>query len=137
MRLSRKVMVDLAFGMTILTGGWWLWLTTVGQGQETTCRVDKVTFDVDSLDRSGYVNTLESKTSIDYEFCIPYSDLSLWEVHQIDPTIACQNGPSGRIGCTNAQYLCIGSTAEKDARSILCRLSLLDTIERIDQTFWE
>ena len=137
MRLEKKVVIAIVFAIVILTGGWWLWLTVFNHGESQAGRPSKITFDVKDLDQNGYIMTLNIKAAIDYEFCVPYSNQSLQQVYQIDPTIVCQHGPSGRIGCTNDEYLCIGNTAEKDAQSILCRLSLLDMIERIDQTFWE
>ena len=137
MSFTKKITAVVASGIVILAVGWWAWHTLVIAGKNVACNPDKISFELDALEPNGPVSTPGIGTPVDYEFCIPYSDRALQEIRRIDPAITCQNGPSGRIGCTQDEYLCIGNTAGKDAVSVLCKLSLLGYIERIDQTFWE
>ncbi len=101
------------------------------------CQPAKITFDLDAVGADDLTGPPNGQTVVDYEFCIPYADETLSEVMAIDPHVVCIHGPSGRIGCTDREYLCIGDTARPDFRRVLCRLSLLDYVNRIDQTFWE
>lgn len=79
----------------------------------------------------------DSKSSIDYEFCIPYQDKYLIEIKKIEPSINCFHGSGGRIGCTNNEYLCIGNTHLKNSKNTLCQLSSREYIQRIDPCYWE
>jgi hypothetical protein len=137
MSVPKRIIVSVALCATILAIGWWGWRTFDNSRKSTACNPDKITLQLDERGPTGHMLSQDASIAVDYEFCIPYSDQPLREIHQIDPTITCQNGPSGRIGCTDDEYLCIGNTSLKDARDVLCRLSLLDAIERIEQTFWE
>lgn len=101
------------------------------------CREEKITFDIKKINNDGLIGLENGKVSVDYEFCIPYTEESLLEVKKIDSDIRCNHGSSGRIGCTNNEYLCLGNTGSKDFGTILCDLSQLDYIKRIDQNFWE
>ena len=92
---------------------------------------------MNEIDENGLIGPPDGKVAVDYEFCIPYDNAHLQEIKEIDPDIGCDYGPTGRIGCTNNEYLCIGNTHQKDFRSILCKLSTLGYVERIDRTFWE
>jgi hypothetical protein len=95
------------------------------------CQPDKITFTLDAIDKDGKRN----EVPIDYEFCVPDKKESLVAVAAIDPGINCSQGPSGRIGCQESEYLCLG-TAREGIR-VLCELSSLDFVKRIDQCFWE
>jgi hypothetical protein len=70
--------------------------------------------------------------SLSYEFCIPANAQSLAETRAIDATLQYSRSP-GRIRCTSAQYLVIGSTHKPNWREILTRLTELDYVERIDE----
>ena len=101
------------------------------------CVEEKISFDILKLDDYGLVGPWNGKVSVDYEFCIPYTDESLLEVKKIEPDIQCDYGPKGRIGCNDNEYLCLSGTGFKDFKTILCDLSQLDYVKRIDQNFWE
>jgi hypothetical protein len=118
-KVSRKWVIIILI-VVILLSGWWIW-------NNRQCNLEKITFDINEIE----------KVPLDYEFCIPYEDRYLQEIKRIDPEIECYHGSSGRIGCIDSEYLCIGNTGHKDFRNILCKLSILDYIDRIDQTFWE
>lgn len=133
----KRTVIGVAVALAVLAIGWWAWRTFANPRKNAACNPDKITLKLDELDPNGRLLGQDAGAAVDYEFCIPYSDQPLQEIHRIDPTITCQNGSSGRIGCTNDEYLCLGTTADKNAMGILCELSLLDYIERIDQTFWE
>lgn len=137
MNPALKIAVGVASGIIILAVGWWAWHALGEPRENVACNPEKISFELDALEPNGPVSAPGISIPVDYEFCIPDSDRTLQEVNQIDPAITCQNGPSGRIGCTEDEYLCIGNTAGKDAVSVLCKLSLLGYIERIDQAFWE
>ena len=95
------------------------------------CQPDKITFSLDAIDKDGKLN----EVNIDYECCVPDKRESLAAVAAVDPGIKCSQGPSGRIGCQESEYLCLG-TAREGIR-VLCELSGLDFVKRIDQCFWE
>jgi hypothetical protein len=101
-----------------------------------TARV-KITFDMSTLDADGLYGPPDGKRALGYEFCIPADPAAVSEVKSIDPTAEVHQGSKGRIGCTSDQYLVIGSTAQPHFRSTLVRLSALDYVARIDQSFGE
>jgi hypothetical protein len=135
--LQRKIMAGVSLLIIILAAGWWVWQIFHTPQQVRACNPEKITLNVNGVARNGEALPRNIGVAIDYEFCIPYSDQALQEVHQIDPAISCQNGPSGHIGCTDDEYLCTGSTTNKNSEDVLCRLSLLDSIKHIEQAFWE
>ena len=94
-------------------------------------------FDLEKIDNNGLRGPPDGKVSVDYEFCIPHEEDKLQGISDIDADIRCKQGPGGRIGCSADEYLCIGNTGMKDFKRILCSLSMLDYVERIDETFWE
>lgn len=72
-----------------------------------------------------------------YEFCIPYDDKYLNEIKKIDETIKCFSGSTGRIGCKNNEYLCLGNNSKKDIKSNLCKLSSLEYVDYLTETISE
>lgn len=101
------------------------------------CLVSKIHFDLTDLDRNGRTGHYPEKVSLDYEFCVPYTPKHFSDIQAIDPEIECYHGPSGRIGCGDDEYLCIGHTGSSHYKDTLCRLSLLDYINTIERTWWE
>ncbi|MCL7975845.1 MAG: hypothetical protein M8863_00910 [marine benthic group bacterium] len=96
-----------------------------------------ITFDLEPISEDGLTGPPDGLRSVSYEFCIPADSASAAEVLAIDPSLKLHSGSPGRIGCSDTQTLCIGSTHQPEWRSILERLSALDYVTRIDQTFWE
>jgi len=124
-------------GLTILNIGESAEISTTLPQMQEQCKLNKITFDLNSIDKDGFMGPEDGKTSIDYEFCIPNEDQYLKEIQIIDFDIKCYQNATGRSDCRNNEYLCIGNTGFKDYLSILCKLSSLDYIKRIDQNFWE
>ena len=104
------------------------------ESAETNFQKEKITFDLNSIDADG----VRGGSYVDYEFCIPREESQLTQVKTIDPGIKCFQGSGGRIGCTENEYLCIGSTGLlKDYRKVLFELAQLEYVKRIDECFWE
>ena len=99
------------------------------------CDLKKINLDLSSIDNNG----LTGSGYVDYEFCIPYQDRYIKEVRDISSDIRCFHGSGGRIGCGRVkdEYLCLGNTHDKKIKNILCKLSNLDYIKRIEECFWE
>jgi len=97
----------------------------------------KVTFDISGLTKDGLRGPPDGRRAVSYEFCIPNTDVAKAKVKAIDPTVKFMAGSRGRIGCTRDQCLCIGSTHQKDFKSVLRALAELPFIERIDECFFE
>jgi hypothetical protein len=91
-------------------------------------RMDLSRYDADGWSGSGVTGN--------YEFCIP-QDPDKWKAVQKIDTTAQKSGGSGRVGCTTAQWLVIGSTRQPHFRRTLYRLASLPFVERIEETFWE
>ena len=77
-----------------------------------------------------------NNATIDYEFCIPKNEDFLNEVTSIDATLK-KSDAKGRSKCSNTQYLMIGTINLKDGKEVLCKISTLDYVKEINQTFWE
>lgn len=97
----------------------------------------KITFDVNRLDEDGLIGTEDARRALNYEFCIPAKPENLSEVERIDQTAVCSLHPPGRIGCRTGEYLCIGSSYQRNIKGILKRLADLPYIKRIDECFFE
>jgi hypothetical protein len=97
----------------------------------------KITFDVGGLDAEGLTGPPDGRHSVSYEFCIPDTAECKAEVKSIDPTVEFMPGCSGRIGCTEGECLCIGSTHQESWRQVLRRLAKLKYIKRIDECLFE
>ena len=94
----------------------------------------KIKFDINTIDANGLRN---GEVSVDYEFCIPASDAILQQVLKIDPNVRAMKASKGRIGCTDQQWLCINSTHGKGWKKKLYAIAGLETVERIQETFYE
>jgi hypothetical protein len=97
----------------------------------------KITFDINKINNEGLCGPKDSLVSVDYEFCIPGSTSYVEEIIEIDPTVIIHKDSSGRIGCSQEEYLCIGNTLQKDFKDVLSKLASLTYIRRIDRCFWE
>lgn len=97
----------------------------------------KIHFDLSLLDENGLYGPPNGKQSISYEFCIPAKEEYATEVQSIDSTIALQQHAPGRIGCSDDEYLCLGNTHQKNYRKVLFKLSRLEYVEKIEQSFFE
>lgn len=94
---------------------------------------NKITFDTASISSDG----LQNGVSIAYEFCIPRDSAYLEQVQKIDANVEVYAGSPGRIGCTDAQWLCISNTQQRHFRQVLRQLAQQGFIERIDRCFFE
>lgn len=103
----------------------------------STSAVDKVAFDLSSLDENGLYGPADGKRSLDYEFCIPTGDAYAQAVGAIDPSVRFFPQSLGRIGCSEDEVLAIGNTHQSDYADILIELANLDYIDRIQQVDWE
>lgn len=74
---------------------------------------------------------------IHYEFCIPATEEALNEVQSIDSTAGALKKSKGRSGCSDQEWLVIGSSRQKNFKQVLLKLSWLSYIRKISQTFWE
>ncbi len=99
--------------------------------------MQKITFDLSQLDDAGLFGPPDGRRALDYEFCIPAKPSCLEEVAAIDSTVVVHRTSPGRIGCSGAEYLCIGSTHQIEFRQVLRALANLDYIERIDVCVYE
>jgi hypothetical protein len=74
---------------------------------------------------------------IHYEFCIPATEEALDEVQRIDSTAGALKKSKGRSGCSDQEWLIIGSSRQINFKQVLLKLSGLSYIRKISQTFWE
>jgi hypothetical protein len=98
---------------------------------------DKVQLDLSGLNEDGLHGPPSGLRALAYEFCIPARQDLADDVRAIDPTIQVYPTGRGRIGCTVAQYLCIGSTHQPGFRTVLNRLAQLDYVMRIVPSYAE
>jgi hypothetical protein len=111
-------------------------LNETGYGNTLTER--KIRIDLSKFNDEGYrVHPDGEKSSTSYEFCIPANDSVLAEVKTIDPTAGEMKGSKGRSGCSEEEWLVIGSTRQSGFKEVLRKLSELKYIRKITETFWE
>ena len=96
----------------------------------------KIRLDFRNLDADGLSGKPDGKVAVNYEFCIPNDPKKWKQVRRVDPS-AVRQGGRGRVGCTENQWLIVGSTHQKNYQRILYELASLPYVERIEQTFWE
>jgi hypothetical protein len=99
--------------------------------------LEKVEFDLQQLDADGLVGEGSGRRSLDYEFCLPRSELLIARVRQIDPSLSIYEGSPGRIGCRDNEVLCVGNTHQVGWEKVLGRLAAEPAIRRIVRTFFE
>ena len=98
---------------------------------------DKIHLDLAGVNQDGLYGPPNGLRALSYEFCIPARPDRADDVRAIDRTVQVYHASRGRIGCTNAQYLCIGSTHQPGFRAVLNRLAQLDYITRIEPNYAE
>jgi hypothetical protein len=98
---------------------------------------NKVKIDFNRLDENGLAGPPDGKVAVNYEFCIPADDKNWNEVKKIDGTAQVQKGSKGRVGCTENQWLVIGSTHQKNYRRVIYDLASLSYVQQIQETFFE
>ncbi|MEA5450217.1 hypothetical protein VB780_16675 [Leptolyngbya sp. CCNP1308] len=99
--------------------------------------VDKIAFDLSTLDENGLYGPIDGKRSLDYEFCIPAGGAYAQAVSAIDPSAQFFPQSRGRIGCGEGEVLTIGNTYQANHQDILIELANLDYIDRIQPVDWE
>jgi len=99
--------------------------------------MQKIRFDLETLNEDGLYGPPDGLRAMDYEFCIPIGQKYLDEVRRIDSTLTVQAQSPGRIGCGEDQVLCIGNTHQKNFRSVLYKLASLPYVQRIEPSYFE
>lgn len=99
--------------------------------------MDKIAFDLSTLDENGLYGPTDGKRSLDYEFCIPAGGAYAQAVNAIDPSAQFFPQSRGRIGCGEGEVLTIGNTYQANHQDILIELANLDYIDRIQPVDWE
>ncbi len=88
------------------------------------------------FDNDGLAGPAGGKIAANYEFCIPASEKYLSQVKKIDKT-AEKSGGKGRAGCSDKEWLIIGSTHQPNFQRVLYELASLPYIREIQETFYE
>jgi hypothetical protein len=96
----------------------------------------KITFDLSLLDATGLYGPADGRRALHYEFCIPDRAQAAAQVRALDASLRLQRA-RGRIGCSGAELLCVGSTHQRGYREVLAGLARLPFVERIEQAFFE
>jgi hypothetical protein len=99
--------------------------------------LQKIEFDLQQIAPNGLVGPPDGRRFLDYEFCIPQQPAAIAAVKAINPNLQLFSGSRGRIGCTDTQYLLVGSTSSPEWKEQLLQLAALDYVQKIQQTFWE
>ncbi|MBZ0201455.1 MAG: hypothetical protein K8I03_00405 [Ignavibacteria bacterium] len=108
------------------------------RGYEVSYFDKKIRIDLEKFTSDGYrVHPGGEKSAINYEFCIPASDSVYAEVLAIDPTAGVLKGSKGRSGCSEKEWLVIGSSRQPGFKDVLKKLARLEYIRKITETFWE
>lgn len=98
---------------------------------------NKITFDLEQLDKNGLYGPPDGLRALHYEFCLPADPKLEAQVRRIDPTIQVFKSSPGRIGCREGEYLCVGHTHQPNFKTVLLKLAKLPYVKRIDQAFFE
>lgn len=99
--------------------------------------MQKVKFDLSSINDIGLTGPPGGLRSVSFEFCIPLTENALAEVLSIDSSIQHHLSSRGRIQCSESQQLCIAETyneqrgawAWKEILRQLADLSFIDCFE--------
>lgn len=98
----------------------------------------KIRFNLDEFNDDGMRERPKGEFSaISYEFCIPADEEIYKEVLKIDSTAAFYKGSKGRSGCSEKEWLCIGSSRRTGFKQVILKLAELSYIRQISETFWE
>ena len=104
---------------------------------EDAAALAKVHLDLAAINADGLAGPPDGLRAVSYEFCIPANEVAVAEVAAIDRTVEVQRGARGRIGCSAAEYLCVGSTHQPGYRDVLVRLARLDYVAAIEPGYGE
>lgn len=96
----------------------------------------KIKLDFKRFDNDGLSGPPDGKVAANYEFCVPMSDKYWKQVHKIDPT-AQRSAGKGRVGCTEKEWLVIGSTQQPHFQRVLFDLASLPFVREIQETYYE
>jgi hypothetical protein len=110
---------------------------TAKKAPETAEFWHKVKLDFHKLDAEGLSGPANGKVAVNYEFCIPRQEKCWKAVSRIDHTAQLQQDSRGRIGCSPAEWLVIGSTHQKNYQRVIYQLAALDYVHKIQETHWE
>ena len=98
----------------------------------------KIAFSLKDFTEDGMrINATKREGYINYEFCIPGNDETLKEVMSIDSTVGAYKTSKGRSGCSDSEWLCIGSSHQKNFKRVILELTKLNYTRKISETFWE
>lgn len=98
----------------------------------------KITFNIDDFTDGGLREGPKGEfNAISYEFCIPADEKIFKEVLKIDTTVMVMKGSKGRSGCSDKEWLCIGSSGQPGFKNVILKLAELSCIRKISETFWE
>lgn len=98
--------------------------------------LNKIGFDISTIDENGLRGPANGKTSVAYEFCILSRQTAWLEVQKIDPSLKFNSGP-GRIACAKDYWCILGTTSGKDWEARLIGIAKLASIKKIEETVWE
>jgi len=104
--------------------------------QIENCNIEKIKFDLTDIDNRGLIGELDNKVALDFEFCIPNKPEIIKEVLAINASLKTQKS-KGRSNCNEQSILVIGNTYNKDFKKLLCKISQLEYVKEINQTYWE
>jgi hypothetical protein len=97
----------------------------------------KITLNLNEFNSDGMRERGGEFSSTNYEFCIPATDEAMAEVMAIDPTSGIYKKSKGRSGCSDNEWLVIGSSRQKSFKNVILKLASLDYVRKISETFWE
>lgn len=98
---------------------------------------EKVKFDLSRLNSAGLRGPEGGLTSVSYEFCIPDNIDHVDKVMAIDPTLVVYKRSSGRVECSENEYLTVGHTGQNNFREVLKKLAELKYIKSIQEAMFE
>ncbi len=85
----------------------------------------------------GLIGPPDGLRALSYEFCVPGDAEQLDQVRQIDATLEVYPDSRGRIGCSEAESLCVGNTHQPEFRAVLLKLDALPYVKEIHETHFE
>ncbi|TNE57824.1 MAG: hypothetical protein EP344_10730 [Bacteroidetes bacterium] len=104
---------------------------------EGSARWAKIQMNFSQIDSNGLAGSGNGKVAVNYEFCIPAHKRYWSQVRKIDTTAIRMPTATGRIGCSDEEWLIIGSTHQPGYLQVLYQLAGLAYIRKIEETYWE
>lgn len=105
--------------------------------EESAAALAKIKFDLGDIRSDGLRGPVDGLVSVSYEFCVPKDEKTLAEVKKVAPGVTIHAGSRGRIGCTEDQVLCIGSTSGENWREVLLGIAGLGYVAEIRECHFE